>query len=91
MHYPSSKNKGADQLCSYCAADLRLLFAYVDCWFSGAAAQLYINLPTTSSGFWFRNLAHSSINAVVCSLDGVSPCLKITQTFIYNSGEINLV
>ena len=78
-----------------CAVTAQLIcvfvFAYVDCWFSGVAAQLYINLPTTSSGFWFRNLAHSSINAVVCSLDGVSPCLKITQTFTYNSGEINLI
>ena len=26
MHYPSSENKGADQLCSYCTADLRLCF-----------------------------------------------------------------
>ena len=24
--YPCSKNKGADQLCSYCTADLRLCF-----------------------------------------------------------------
>ena len=26
LHYPSSENKGADQLCSYCTADLRLCF-----------------------------------------------------------------
>ena len=26
MHYPSSENKGADQLRSYCEADLRLCF-----------------------------------------------------------------
>ena len=26
MYYPSSENKGADQLCSYCTADLRLCF-----------------------------------------------------------------
>ena len=26
MYYPSSENKGADQLRSYCAADLRLCF-----------------------------------------------------------------
>ena len=26
LHYPCSENKGADQLCSYCAADLRLCF-----------------------------------------------------------------
>ena len=34
------KSKGADQMCSYCTADLRLCFAYADCWFSDAAAQL---------------------------------------------------
>ena len=26
MYYPCSENKGADQLCSYCTADLRLCF-----------------------------------------------------------------
>ena len=26
LYYPYSENKGADQLCSYCAADLRLCF-----------------------------------------------------------------
>ena len=26
MYYPSSENKGTDQLCSYCTADLRLCF-----------------------------------------------------------------
>ena len=28
MYYPCGENKGADQLCSYCTADLRLCFAY---------------------------------------------------------------
>ena len=26
LYYPSSENKGTDQLCSYCSADLRLCF-----------------------------------------------------------------
>ena len=26
LYFPSSENKGADQLCSYCTADLRLCF-----------------------------------------------------------------
>ena len=26
LYYPSSVNKGADQLCSYCTADLHLCF-----------------------------------------------------------------
>ena len=26
MYYPCSENKGADQICSYCKADLRLCF-----------------------------------------------------------------
>ena len=36
LYYPSSENKGADQLRSYCEAD----FAYADCWFSHEAAQI---------------------------------------------------
>ena len=28
LYYPSSENKGADQLRSYCEADLRLLFSH---------------------------------------------------------------
>ena len=27
LYYPSSENKGADQLCSYCTAALRLFFS----------------------------------------------------------------
>ena len=38
FYYPCSENKGADQLRSYCEADLRLCFRL--CWFSHAAAQL---------------------------------------------------
>ena len=29
MYYPSSENKGADQLSSYCEADLRLCFVFL--------------------------------------------------------------
>ena len=43
LYYPSSKNKGADQLRGYREADLRLCFAYADCWFSHEVAQI-INL-----------------------------------------------
>ena len=28
MYNPCSKNKGADQMCSYCTADLRLCFSH---------------------------------------------------------------
>ena len=35
-----SENKGADQLRSYCEADLRLCFRLCRCWFSHAAAQM---------------------------------------------------
>ena len=40
LYYPSSENKGADQLRIYCEADLRLCFAYADCWFSHVVAQI---------------------------------------------------
>ena len=38
-----SENKGADQLCSYCTADLCLCFRiyYIDCWFSYVATQMF--------------------------------------------------
>ena len=39
----SGENKGADQLCSYCTADLRLCFRICNCWFSHAAAQISVN------------------------------------------------
>ena len=32
MYYPSGANKGADQLCSYCIADLRLCFRICKFW-----------------------------------------------------------
>ena len=38
--FPCCENKGADQLCSYCTADLRLCFRmYANCWFSHAQAH----------------------------------------------------
>ena len=41
LYCPCSENKGADQLRGYREADLRLfVFAYVDCWYSQAAAHL---------------------------------------------------
>ena len=40
MYYPCSENKGADQLRGYREADLRLVFAYADCWFSHEAAGI---------------------------------------------------
>ena len=41
MYYLCSEIKGADQMGSYCAADLRLWqsFAYANFWFSDAAAH----------------------------------------------------
>ena len=46
LHYPTSENKGADQLCGYSFADHTaklicvFVFAYEDCWFSHEAAQI---------------------------------------------------
>ena len=40
LYNPSSENKGADQLRGYREADLRLVFACADCWFSHGAAHL---------------------------------------------------
>ena len=43
LYYPCSENKGADQLRSYCEADLCLCFAYADCWFSCASAHILLS------------------------------------------------
>ena len=40
LYYPCSKNKGTDQLRSYCKLICAFVFAYEDCWFSHAAAQI---------------------------------------------------
>ena len=40
LYYPSSENKGADQLRSNCESDLRHCFAYADCWFSHVVARI---------------------------------------------------
>ena len=42
MYYPYSENKSADQLCSYCTADLRLCFRIGKFWFSHDAAHFII-------------------------------------------------
>ena len=57
LHYLCSKNKGADQLCSHCRADLHLYFhIYADCCFSDAAAHLYLH------DFVLVQLLYMSIN-----------------------------
>ena len=47
LYYPCSKNKGADQIHSYCEADLHLCFRiiYEDCWFSHVAAHMLDKTP----------------------------------------------
>ena len=40
MYYPSSENKGADQLRGYREADLRLCFRICKRWFSQDAAHM---------------------------------------------------
>ena len=48
LYYPSSENKGADQLRGYREADLRLCFrlgknpVFADCWFSHEAAHIVV-------------------------------------------------
>ena len=41
LYYPSSENKGADQLPGYREADLRLCFRLCSCWFSHGAAHFF--------------------------------------------------
>ena len=41
MYYPSSENKGADQLPVTAKLICAFVFAYADCWLSHGAAQIY--------------------------------------------------
>ena len=42
LHYMCSENKGADQLCDYRTADVRLCFRKCKSRFSHGAAQIYL-------------------------------------------------
>ena len=55
LYYPSSENKGADQLRGYAKLICVFVFAYADCWFSHGAAQI--------SGAYFKLLS----NRIVCA------------------------
>ena len=46
LYYLSSKNKGADQLCSYCTADLQLCFCICQIRFSHDKAHLWLSSKT---------------------------------------------
>ena len=48
LYYPSSENKGADQLRSYCEADLRLCFRIGKIRFSHDAAHISFSIFTSS-------------------------------------------
>ena len=49
MYYPRSKNKGADQLCSNCEADLFLCFRlYAEIQFSHDAAHIPLKFQRTT-------------------------------------------
>ena len=40
LYYPSSENKGADQLCVFVFFVCVFVFAYADCWFTHEAAHI---------------------------------------------------
>ena len=41
LYYTCSENKGADQLHSYCEADLHLVFSYAKCFFHDVAHVIF--------------------------------------------------
>ena len=62
MYYPSSENKGADQLRGYRTAKLIcvFVFAYADCWFSHEVTQFMFTL---------RLMTARTINLESCTLE----------------------
>ena len=53
LYYICGENKGAGQLCSYCEADLRFVFAYARSWFSHNEAHILVR--------WFVYLYSSNL------------------------------
>ena len=72
MYYPSSENIGADQLRSYCTADLRLCFRISKIRFSHDAAHLV-------SGNFDILLQASKTTYYICKIKGADqPCSSCT-------------
>ena len=74
LYYPCSENKGADQLCSYCTADLCLCFC------------LSILLVFSCSGLNNSRLAHS---ADVYNLHGAKRLVTITNVLSASCPSVN--
>ena len=64
LYYPSSENKGAGQLCSYCEVDLRLCFRISKFRFSHYAAHL-VSIETIT----FDLIAVFMTNSLFCYID----------------------
>ena len=62
MYYPSAENKGADQLCSYCTADLRLCFHICRLLVFSCEGSIYISV--NSYGHVWMQLSFHSISHI---------------------------
>ena len=80
MYYPSSENKGADQLRGYREA----VFAYADCWFShGAAHLLFVfrfSIPVNNLSVMLGAIPFCVITSIVGRQSIVSFC----SVYIFN-------
>ena len=56
MYYPSSENKGADQLRGTAKLICVFVFAYADCWFSHEAAHSFVLNNKVSMGKLLKNM-----------------------------------
>ena len=84
MYYPSSENKGADQLRSAVTAKLicAFVFAYADCWFSHGAAQMFLterqNVPRcVKTGLFPVQKTKAQINCAVTAV--------LISTFVFST------
>ena len=57
MYYRCGENKGADQLCSYCTADLHICFCTDKNPVSNDVAQMCLFLPTNENVRLFQPIA----------------------------------
>ena len=83
-----SENKGADQLSSYCAADLRLVFAYATSRFSHDVTHKVPSLMITERFFGQFSIKTYIVGAPLNHLDIVRWILMGIHYISYHEGKL---
>ena len=68
MYYPSSENKGTDQLAVTAKLICVFVFAYADCWFSHEVAHLHLKKKRENIQGLTQNLSLSKVSYVLLQM-----------------------